>query len=175
MDTSRVENYIRGRLSSVDIFPVNNHTDNQIPKSHELYSFFIKNETKFFNSNITTEEFNTTVGMTDPHMTIALNWTAAVVVNSAQRIAHGQHFVQLRHLYENIYCPETNLYNTKAGAVQTMKIYELTLKDTSKYERRRDRIFDDGDDDEDNWEPNNNYVGKRCLLEDELFAVSGKV
>lgn len=65
----------------------------------------MKNETKFIGavSQIgNNEEFNNIVSTRDSHMTLMLTWKAIVSDNnSVQRQAYGQHFVQLRNLYES--------------------------------------------------------------------------
>lgn len=75
-----------------------------MPTTARLDNFLLKNETKFIGvirQGGNSEEFNNITSMYDPHMTVALTWKAIVSDNSsAQRIAYGQHFVQLRNLYE---------------------------------------------------------------------------
>lgn len=100
--------FIRKRLSSLSIKP-NVDVERDVPSAISLGSFLMKNETKFISvlkqvSN--SEEFNQIVSTPDPHMTLALTWTATVNDNnSAQRLTFGQHFVQLRNIYETVNCP----------------------------------------------------------------------
>lgn len=73
-------------------------------------SFLMKEETKYlrvFGQTSNNEEFNQIVAMPDQHMTLILNWSAVIRDNNGvvQRTAQGQHFVQMRHLYESGYCP----------------------------------------------------------------------
>lgn len=73
-------------------------------------SFLMKEETKFlrvFGQTSNNEEFNQIVATPDQHMTLILNWSAKLKDNNAvvQRTVHGQHFVQMRHLYESSFCP----------------------------------------------------------------------
>lgn len=80
-------------------------------------SFLMKEETKYlrvFGQTSNNEEFNQIVATPDQHMTLVLNWSATVKGNNAmpQRTAHGQHFVQMRHLYESSYCPRSSEQNT---------------------------------------------------------------
>lgn len=100
--------FIRNRLSSLVIKPSTN-VDRDIPSASNLGSFLMKNETKFIGvmkQVNNSEEFNQIVSMADPHMTFAITWSATVSDNnSAQRVTFGQHFVQLRHIYETISCP----------------------------------------------------------------------
>lgn len=100
--------FVRNRLSSIVIKQIAN-VDRDIPSASNLGSFLMKNETKFIGvlkQVNNSEEFNQIVSMADPHMTLALTWSATVSDNnSAQRITFGQHFVQLRNIYETISCP----------------------------------------------------------------------
>lgn len=74
------------------------------PALNQLSSFLMKHETKYIGvlgQTVTGEEFNNIVSMQDSHMTLALSWRAVISDNnSVQRITYGQHFVQLRKLYE---------------------------------------------------------------------------
>lgn len=78
--------------------------ERSIPNVANLGSFLMKNETKFIGvlgQTGNNEEFNNIVSTFDPHMTIAISWRAIVSDNSStQRQAFGQHFVQLRHLFD---------------------------------------------------------------------------
>lgn len=76
-------------------------------KVSDLFSgnFLIKNETKFiqlFNlMNTNNEEFNNIMLNISKHMTLCLSWKAIVYDNGTiQRGAVGQHFVQMKHLFE---------------------------------------------------------------------------
>ena len=95
--------FIRQRLSTLDVKRCAN-VEKIIPDVRSLGSFLMKNETKFIGALGQTgnsEEFNNIVSTYDPHMTVALTWKAVVSDNSSvQRHTYGQHFVQLRHLYE---------------------------------------------------------------------------
>lgn len=100
--TSTLE-FIRNRLSTLIIKQIPN-IDNIVPNTSNLGSFLMKNETKYIGvirQINNSEEFNNIVSTHDPHMTVMLTWKAIVTDNnSVQRIAFGQHFVQLRHLYD---------------------------------------------------------------------------
>lgn len=124
--------FIRNRLSSLTIKPTA-IVERDIPPASSLSSFLMKNETKFIkvlNQISNSEEFNQIVSTFDPHMTIVLTWSAIVSDNnSAQRTTFGQHFVQLRNIYETISCPpvatglqsftehdeKINIYNIKSN------------------------------------------------------------
>lgn len=75
-----------------------------VPTFKQLDSFLMKNETKYIGQLGQTgnnEVFNQIVTQMDRHMTFAFTWRATVNDNmSQQRTALGQHFVQLRNLYE---------------------------------------------------------------------------
>lgn len=95
--------FVRSRLSRLPIKSVPN-IEKYVPSTTKLSSFLMKHETKYIGiigQVGNSEEFNSIVSMVDPHMTIALTWKANVCDNSSvQRIAYGQHFIQLRNLYE---------------------------------------------------------------------------
>lgn len=101
-NTTQLE-FVRNRLSQVIIKPIPN-IKRHVPNTLSMNSFLIKNETKYLGvikQSSNSEEFNSIVATYDPHMTIVLTWKAIVSDNnSMQRIAYGQNFVQLRHLYE---------------------------------------------------------------------------
>lgn len=102
MHSSPLE-FLRNRLSRLDIKHIEK-TSQFIPDVTRLGSFLMKHETKNIGTIgqvISSEEFNNIVATPDRHMTIALTWKAIVSDNnSMQRTAFGQHFVQLRNLYE---------------------------------------------------------------------------
>lgn len=100
-------------------------------------------------------------------MTMIITWKASISdPTSASRISFGQHFVQLRNLYEQVLCPETADYRIKTYLGDHQNYYKI-------YEYQGS-LSNEIDDDDDQWEFNNNFVGKRCLLEDETFH-GGKV
>lgn len=88
----------------MDIKKIEN-TENAIPAVCQIGSFLMKHETKYIGitgqGGLNNEEFNNIISNNDQHMTIVLTWKAVVSDNSsAQRQAYGQHFLQLRNLYE---------------------------------------------------------------------------
>lgn len=113
--------FIRNRLSSLLIKTTTN-VNQDLPSASSLSSFLMKNETKFIGvmkqiSN--SEEFNQIVSSPDPHMTLVLTWSATVNDNnSTQRTTFGQHFVQLRNIYETISCPNV------ASGMQSFKEHD---------------------------------------------------
>ncbi|XP_055378418.1 trafficking protein particle complex subunit 8 [Condylostylus longicornis] len=161
--------YIKTRLSALPVTPNLNHHLQIIPSFEKIYSFLMKHETRYlnvYNAAISTEEFNSMIATYDPHMTIAITWTAIITeASSSQRSAYGQHFIPLRNLYEQVSCPETADYRIKTylGDHSYHKIYEF---------EGMNEIDNDFDDDQ--WEPNKTIFGKRCLLEDESMLLNTK-
>lgn len=100
---SNPTDFIRNRITTISLKKIDG-LDKVIPDVMNLGSFLMKNETKYIGvlgqmSN--NEDFNNIVSTYDPHMTIAVSWKALVSDNSStQRHAFGQHFVQLRHLFD---------------------------------------------------------------------------
>ncbi|KAJ6641577.1 Trafficking protein particle complex subunit 8 [Pseudolycoriella hygida] len=103
--TTHPTDFIQDRLSQLTI-PSNTDVSVAIPSLANIGSFLMKNETKYIGvlgQAGNNEEFNNIVSNEDPHLCVILTWKAIVHDNSSlQRIAFGQHFVQLRNLYETI-------------------------------------------------------------------------
>lgn len=144
-DRARADNpmdFVRNRLSCIVMKPITN-IDRDIPSSLNLGSFLMKNETKFIGvlkqiSN--SEEFNQIVSAADPHMTLVLTWSAAVSDNnSAQRTTFGQHFVQLRNIYETISCPPIT-YAAGSFNEHEQKISIYNIVTSSKATHSSERI-----------------------------------
>ncbi|XP_036342212.1 trafficking protein particle complex subunit 8-like [Rhagoletis pomonella] len=183
------------RVSFVSVIPSINadKAHAYIPSVHEMYGFLAKHETLYFNISINTDEFNSAVINSDPHTTVILNWAAHVKLGGdkeeAQRLAAGQHFIQLRNLYEtttSLGVQASHAYvEIIAKPQQVRSIAEFALNDTDAQsfavfadeQRWMDDEDDDnvGDDDDVSfWEVNTDYVGKRCLLLDESFPLAVK-
>jgi len=130
----------------------------------------------FFNANISTEEFNSIVATQSSHATVALSWMATIVQNSMKRVAVGQHFVQLHNLYESGTCPgsATHPKFRLHMATPMQRISEFALKNGSERYGKGNDIMDTAVPDEEYWESNEYFVGKRCLLEDETFVLAMK-
>lgn len=68
-------------------------------------NFLIRNEAKYFpftQQNITNEDMSNVMNANNKHMTLCINWRAAVSDNGTiVRMALGQHFVQVDHLFES--------------------------------------------------------------------------
>ncbi|XP_067647513.1 trafficking protein particle complex subunit 8 [Eurosta solidaginis] len=188
------------RVSFVNIIPTINadiaHV--HIPSVHEMYGFLAKHETIFFNTNINADEFKTLITNSDTHTTVILNWAAQVKLNEkdeVKRLVAGQHFIQLRNLYESCTCLGVQASNAiieiiaKPQKVRSIAQFALNDTDAQPFEvfadeqRWADEEADDDaadeeqadDDDEVSfWELNTDYVGKRCLLLDESLTVAVK-
>lgn len=95
--------FIKDRLSQLTIVP-SKDIDSAIPNLSKIGSFLMKNETKYIGvlgQTGNNEDFNNIVSNLDRHLCVILTWKAMVHDNSSlQRLAFGQHFVQLRNLYE---------------------------------------------------------------------------
>ena len=187
---STQKDILERRLSYMDIITSKSKEgfqmpEQNIPKMCEMYSFLANHETIYFSTNITTEEFNNIVATYEPHTTLAICWSAAIVQNSIQRITYGQHFVQLKYLYEKKTCPLTGelkhfknldkdeeklLTISEFAKKEPQQINEILVDDKIKLEQLQ--TFDDNEDDF--WEPNETYVGQRCLLEDDTFLITTK-
>lgn len=183
------------RVSFVSVIPSINadkaHT--HIPSVHEMYGFLAKHETLFFNTNINTDEFNSAVVNIDPHTTVILNWAAQVKLfgqDETQRLVGGQHFIQLRNLYESSTCVGVQAAQhtfvdiiAKPQLVRSIADFALNDTDAQPFAVFADeqRWVDDEDDAEaiddsaSFWEVNTDYVGKRCLLLDESLTLAVKV
>lgn len=96
--------FVRGCLTDIRLSAAQGEAGSVVPTFEKLDSFLMKNETKYIGQLGQTgnnEVFNQIVTQVDRHMTFALTWRATVNDNmSQQRTAFGQHFVQLRKLYE---------------------------------------------------------------------------
>lgn len=112
-------------------------------------TFLMKEETKYlrvFGQTSNNEEFNQIVSHSDPHMTLVLNWSAVVKDNNAtavQRTAKGQHFVQMRHLYESSCCPrgssEQNNTNSPKSFTPDENTFSIYDFDQLKQQLERER------------------------------------
>lgn len=163
--------YISNRLSSLQVSNLSTD-DGVIPCSKQLYSFLMKNETKFLNPlTATIEEFNAITSTFDPHLTITITWTALVIdgSDSTNRTAQGQHFIQLRNFYERMSCPETTesrIRNYLSDASDYQSIH--------RFHDCKENKLEFGEEEEDEWEVNNCFMGRRCIIEDESFSTGSK-
>ncbi|XP_055690988.1 trafficking protein particle complex subunit 8 [Lutzomyia longipalpis] len=103
------ERFIEVQLSKVTLKATKAEEVKRLPSVQKVGSFLMKEETKYIKvmgSSGTSEEFNQIVANADRHMTLGVTWSAQISDNGAnRRTAAGQHFVQLRHLYESGFCP----------------------------------------------------------------------
>lgn len=102
--TNQPLEFIQRQLSGVQLIGDAEESEAVLPGLNQLGSFLMKNETRYIGvlgQTGNNEEFNNIVSQPDRHMTIALSWRAVISDNSSmQRTAYGQHFVQLRFLYD---------------------------------------------------------------------------
>ncbi|KAG4074060.1 hypothetical protein HA402_014265 [Bradysia odoriphaga] len=164
--------YIKDRLSHLTIVP-SNDVDSVIPNMAKIGSFLMKSETKFIGvlgQAGNNEEFNNIVSNVDRHLCVILTWRAIVHDNSSlQRLAYGQHFVQLRNLYETVYCPhkEKMPQTTFASQEELYGIFEF------KNQIQANQYSDDLDED---WECNDVSVTGKCFLEvDDRIKIEGNL
>lgn len=154
--------FIQNRLSHLPIKPIAKVYDT-VPNPTNFQSFLMKNETKFIGllkQTSNSEEFNQIVSMFDPHMTLALTWTATVNDNnSAQRTTCGQHFVQLRNIYETICCPAISAGQLQSFNEHEQKISIFNIEQSIPSSMKRTITNDEGDQ----WGPTDVYVIRFCL------------
>lgn len=177
-------------IMSVKTAASNSQNEQLIPKIHTMYGFLAKHETTYFNTSLTSEEFNNIIATKDTHATVVLCWTAVVVQNSQQRIAQGQHFVQIRNMYESRSCPpnasqlirpmfvgktslnrNTDISIEHLAEMSVQQINELCKELCDNPEPPED-IFIDIDDNF--WKIRATNIGERCYLEDDPSALSAK-
>lgn len=103
IDKTSVQDFLNTQISEVIVRNIR-EAKNQLPELATPGSFLLKHETKFidaFEKGMTAEEFSNIISKADRHMTICLSWKAIVNDGGAiQRNTFGQHFIQLRNLYE---------------------------------------------------------------------------
>lgn len=98
-----IQDFLNSQISEVVVRSIR-EAKNQLPELATPGSFLMKHETKYidvFEKGMTAEEFSSIISKPDRHMTICLSWKAIVNDGGAiQRNTFGQHFIQLRNLYE---------------------------------------------------------------------------
>lgn len=97
-----IREYISDKLSTVSIRAPSAEMIACLPSFHSTGSFLMKTETKYIRvyESTNNEEFNQIISTLDRHMTVCVNWSALINDNGSSRKAYGQHFVQLRNLYD---------------------------------------------------------------------------
>lgn len=178
-DIPSIKTLLHSRLSHLKILPAQHaqQVEQHMPPIHDPHSFLTNEETVYFNTNISTEEFNASVADYVPHATLVLSWSALVAREEGQRLACGLHFIKLYKLFETGHCP----------AAPTASFLRRRHSSDDTLDNRREFPLPEGAlnnedawqpladaDEEDYWEPNENYVGQRCLLEDESFVMAVK-
>ncbi|XP_035788395.1 trafficking protein particle complex subunit 8-like [Anopheles albimanus] len=162
------QQYVSDKLSSISVRGMDSEARASLPSLAAVGSFLMKHETKYIRvyepgSN---EEFNQIVNQPDRHMTLCVSWSATINDNGASRTAYGQHFVQLRNLYDSVFCPPSERLQqiTFTGQSEVYGIYEDLEK---VIPAKRDDI-DLG------WGINNSFVAQRCFLEESFQSVELK-
>ncbi|KAH8367739.1 hypothetical protein KR084_002176 [Drosophila pseudotakahashii] len=178
-DIPSIKTLLQSRLSHLKILPAQHaqQVEQHMPPIYEPHSFLTNEETVYFNINISTEEFNASIGGYVPHATLAISWSALVAREEGQRLACGMHFIKLYKLFETGQCPAAPI-----GAFQRRRQSaddsisnqrEFPLPEGAVNNEEAWQPLAEADE-EDYWEPNDNYVGQRCLLEDESFVMAVK-
>lgn len=97
-------NRLKANLSSFCVRSINELADD-VFQMNFANNFMIRNEAKYFpfsKQNNTNEDLSSIVHANNKHMTLCINWKAAVSDNGkVVRSALGQHFVQIDHLFES--------------------------------------------------------------------------
>lgn len=98
-----IREYISDKLSTVSIRAPDAEAVRSLPNFHATDSFLLKTETKYIRvyESSNNEEFNQIISSLDRHMTVCVNWSGHINDNGSSRDAYGQHFVQLRNLYDS--------------------------------------------------------------------------
>ncbi|KAL7734413.1 hypothetical protein ACLKA6_010743 [Drosophila palustris] len=173
-DKPTLKSLLQARLSRLEIMPAQQLEQHAAVHLQEPHSFLANEETVFFNTNISTEEFNASIASYVPHATVALSWSALMRKDDVQRVASGLHFIKLYNLYETGSCPAVGdtLLRRRLSADETHKKREFQLPEDAGNEAASEPLA--ADDVADFWEPNEHYVAQRCILEDESFVLSAR-
>ncbi|XP_055532257.1 trafficking protein particle complex subunit 8 [Wyeomyia smithii] len=155
-----IREYISDKLSTISIRAPSEDMIQCLPNFHSTGSFLMKNETKYIRvyESTNNEEFNQIISNLDRHMTISVNWSAHINDNGSSRLAYGQHFVQLRNLYDPVFCPPSERHQ-QVIFTHNEVIYSI-FDDLEQVIPKQDPEMDDG------WGINNNFVAQRCFLEE---------
>ncbi|XP_017127642.1 trafficking protein particle complex subunit 8 [Drosophila elegans] len=178
-DIPSIKSLLQSRLSHLKILPAQHaqQVEQLMPAIQEPHSFLTNEETVYFNTNISTEEFNASIAGYVPHATLAISWSALVSREEGQRLASGQHFIKLHKLFETGHCPAAPMgafLRRRPSADDSLdNRRELPLPEGAVNNEEACQPLAEADE-EDYWEPNENYVGQRCLLEDESFVMAVK-
>ncbi|XP_055602225.1 trafficking protein particle complex subunit 8 [Uranotaenia lowii] len=157
--------YISDKLSTVSIRAPGEAMVKCLPSVHSTGSFLMKTETKYIRvyESTNNEEFNQIISQLDRHMTVCVNWSAQINDNGSTRVAYGQHFVQLRKLYDSVFCPPSERHQ-QVIFTQNEVVYGIFEDLDAVIPKASDEI-DDG------WGENNSFVAQRCFLEEQMQPV----
>ncbi|XP_058458900.1 trafficking protein particle complex subunit 8 [Malaya genurostris] len=160
-----VREYISDKLSTISIRAPSEEMIQCLPSFYSTGSFLMKNETKYIRvyESTNNEEFNQIISNLDRHMTVCVNWSAQINDNGSSRLAYGQHFVQLRILYDSVFCPPSEKHQ-QVTFTHNEVVYSI-------YDNL-DQIFPKPDPEKDDgWAFNNNFVAQRCFLEENVHSI----
>lgn len=97
-------NRMKANLSSFCVRSINELASDVLQMNFGS-NFLIRNEAKYFpftQQNITNEDMSNIMNANNKHMTLCINWKAAVSDNGkVLRSALGQHFIQIDQLFES--------------------------------------------------------------------------
>ncbi|XP_062542620.1 trafficking protein particle complex subunit 8 [Armigeres subalbatus] len=160
-----VREYISDKLSTVSIRAPSAEMIACLPSFHATGSFLMKNETKYIRvyESSNNEEFNQIISSLDRHMTVCVNWSGQINDNGSSRKAYGQHFVQLRNLYDAVFCPPSERHQ-QVIFTHNEVVYSI-------YDNLDEVIPKPDDGLDDGWGVNNNFVAQRCFLEENFQSV----
>ncbi|XP_055625698.1 trafficking protein particle complex subunit 8 [Toxorhynchites rutilus septentrionalis] len=154
--------YIYNKLSTIVIRAPTADMIKRLPNYNSMGSFLMKTETKYIRvyENTNNEEFNQIISTHDRHMTLCVSWSALINDNGSSRMAYGRHFVQLRNLYDSIFCPPSERHQQ---VIFTHNEIVYNIFDDLDILLPRD------DSEKDEWGVNNSFVAQRCFLEENLL------
>lgn len=152
--------FLRSQLSEVTVKEMR-EVKHQLPDLDTPGGFLMKHETKFVDvyRGTSAEEFSNITSKADPHMTLCVTWKALVNDGStSQRNTFGQHFVQIRNLFEVTYCPPHERIQNFAGD-EFQGVFAAFAQEN-----------DDENDEAGGWAPNTLNVAQRCFIDYEVHV-----
>uniref|UniRef100_A0A336LLK1 CSON010132 protein n=1 Tax=Culicoides sonorensis TaxID=179676 RepID=A0A336LLK1_CULSO len=165
-----VMDFLNSQISEVVVRNIR-EAKHQLPELGTPGSFLMKHETKYidvFDKGMTQEEFSSIISKPDQHMTICLSWKAIVNDGSAiQRNTFGQHFIQLRNLYEMVHCPpREHLQTTSFIHEAHQSIYDVKKIDDDDFSQPNiETDWELG-----GWAVHNVNVAQRCFIEFDVHV-----
>ncbi|KAL1402335.1 hypothetical protein pipiens_006143 [Culex pipiens pipiens] len=162
-----IREYISDKLSTVSIRAPDAEAVRSLPNFHATDSFLLKTETKYIRvyESSNNEEFNQIISSLDRHMTVCVNWSGHINDNGSSRDAYGQHFVQLRNLYDSAFCPPSERQQQQVTTFTHNEVVYSIYDNLDEVIPKADEALEDG------WGVNNNFVAQRCFLEENMQTV----